>query len=330
VKRTPLSVKVAEAQGDLKILRGKDAATETLRQDSEFYVADSLLAGKDSHAILTLDDGSRILAGQNANLRFDSVGRQGDELTLSSGQAAFQAIRRTEARPFSVTAEGSHVRVVGTVFALSLKDKKLLLVGVREGVVQVKPKEEQSPAVNVRANRQVALAPGSTSRPKKLGPELRKLMNRLSPEKPTPKAREITRLVPVKPEEKKPVPEAEAPRPAEPAVEEKKPDKKKVKVDSVEALVESLYKDTRWIFDDLRSQMDQGNWETALNRLNNYLADPESPNRDDALMLKGACLEKLGRFKEAHQIYRHYLLNWPAGPRAREARHGLLRTRRYR
>jgi TolA-binding protein len=224
---------------------------------------------------------------------------------------------------------GGQVRVVGTVFAVSLEEKKLLLVGVRAGEVQVKPEEAKSPAVNVKADRQVALTSGSSSHPKKLGPKLRKLMNRLTPETPPPKAKKQARLEPVKPAEKKPVPAEEAPKPAKP-VKEKKPAEKKTKVDSVEALVESLYKDTRWIFDDLRSQMDQGNWETALNRLNNYLADPESPNRDDALMLKGACLEKLGRFKEAHQIYHHYLLNWPAGPRAREARHGLLRTRRYR
>ena len=88
-----------------------------------------------------------------------------------------------------------------------------------------------------------------------------------------------------------------------------------------------MYQDTGWIFDDLRADIARGRWDTVLHRLENYLADPESPNRGEAVFLKAVCLEKLERLKEAHQTYRDYLLKWPAGKRAPEAKHGLMRTR---
>jgi hypothetical protein len=100
------------------------------------------------------------------------------------------------------------------------------------------------------------------------------------------------------------------------------------KIESVEAMVESLYRDTRWIFDDLRGQMVRGEWEKVLRHIDNYLADPESPNRGEALLLKGACLEKLGRFPEARMAYRQYLRDYPEGPWTRRALQGVARTRR--
>jgi hypothetical protein len=91
-----------------------------------------------------------------------------------------------------------------------------------------------------------------------------------------------------------------------------------------------MYQDTDWIFDDLRADIARGEWGLVLHRLENYLADPESPNRSEAIFLKGVCLEKLGRLKEAHRAYRDYLIKWPAGNRAEKAKHGLMRTRKAR
>ena len=89
-----------------------------------------------------------------------------------------------------------------------------------------------------------------------------------------------------------------------------------------------LHQDTRWIFDELRIKMAEGRCDQVLRYLDDYLADPESPNREEAVFLRGVCLEKLGRIGEAHRVYRRYLTRWPAGRRAREAKHGLVRTRK--
>jgi tetratricopeptide (TPR) repeat protein len=97
--------------------------------------------------------------------------------------------------------------------------------------------------------------------------------------------------------------------------------------ESLEELVARLYEDTRWIFDELRAIMRRGEWERALDLLDNYLSDPDSPERGEAVFLKGICLEELGRFREAYQLYLRYLQEWPQGRRASDARQGWLRTR---
>jgi hypothetical protein len=97
---------------------------------------------------------------------------------------------------------------------------------------------------------------------------------------------------------------------------------------SLAGLVASIHRDTGWLFDELRLELEAGRTRRALRLLDNYLADPLSPHRDEAVFLRARCLEQLQRLLPAARAYRRYLDRWPTGKRAPAARQALRRLRR--
>jgi len=257
-----------------------------------------------SSALLQLDDKSRILVGEKSTVTIEALGAGGDRLQLEQGHVACQVTPRPADRTFSVDTGLGRVKVTGTLFAILMASPDKLMVGVHQGSVDVD-------GVSVKAGGQLTLEK-KRKRHAALGRKMRGLMRHFLPEEPKP--------VPVKeeqpPEEVKVEPEPEP-----------EPEPKESAPDTLAALVDNMYRDTDWIFDDLRADIESGEWELVLHRLENYLSDPESPNRAEAVFLKAVCLEKLGRLKEARQTYRDYLIKWPAGSRAKKAKHGFMRTR---
>jgi hypothetical protein len=263
--------------------------------------------------LLQLQDQSQVFVGEKSKVKIEALGRDGDRLLLVTGHVACRVTPRKEDRPFAVDTDLGNVKVTGTLFAvLKVSDKKLM-VGVHKGSVDVNGQA-------VKAGRQITLEKAKSAvRHAALSRKMRKLMQHFLPaEKP-----------PVPPKEEPPKVE-EKPEPKETPPEETRVEPKESTADTLAALVDNMYQDTDWIFDDLRADIDRGNWEVVLHRLENYLSDPESPNRAEAIFLRAVCLEKLGRLKEAHQGYRTYLEKWPAGNRAKKAKHGLIRTRKAR
>ena len=297
---TPAFATVIETTGEVKV-----------PPDGKIFVGDTLTAPSRSSVLLQLEDQSQVFVGEKSTVKIEALGEEGDRLLLEKGHVACRVTPRKEDRPFSVDTDMGSVKVTGTLFAvLKVSDKKLM-VGVQEGSVDV-----NGQAVN--AGRQITVEKAKSAvRHAALGRKMRRLMKHFLPEEPKP--------APVK--EDPPPEEAKV----EPAPEpEPEPEPKETAQDTLAALVDNMYQDTNWIFDDLRADIARGEWETVLHRLENYLLDPESPNRAEAIFLKGVCLEKLGQLKQAHRAYRDYLVKWPAGNRAEKAKHGLIRTRKAR
>jgi hypothetical protein len=296
-----------------------------LSTEEELVEGDTLVASAKSMAFLELDDGSQILLGAKSTLHIESLGSGGDLLRLSRGEGACKIRARDAKRPFKLEVGFSSVEVIGTLFAARLVSPKKLIVGVNQGTVRVFRKDRPDVSVDVKAGGQATLLKNKDRiNIASLSPKMRKVMQPLLPEaKPAPPKSET----PVDPTKSQPPPDVQKTVQEEPAKKEADTKPEQDTPETIAALVERMYKDTRWIFDDLRTDIARGQWDVVLHRLENYLADPESPSRDEAVFLKAVCLEKLHRLKEAHQTYRDYLLKWPAGKRAREAKHGLIRTR---
>lgn len=279
--------------------------------DEKIRVGDTLTASARSTALLQLDDQSRILVGEKSSVRIEALGEKGDRLLLEQGHVACQVSPRGSERPFSVSTGLGIVKVTGTLFAVLKVSEKKLMVGVHQGAVDVN-------GTAVRAGKQITLEKKKAAvRLAVLGRKMRRLMQPFLPEEtPVPPPKEPPPAVKEKPEP-----------PKEPHPKETRAEPKQTAPDTLAALVDNMYQDTNWIFDDLRADIDRGRWDVVLHHLENYLADPESPNRQEAVFLKAVCLEKLKRPREAQQTYRDYLIKWPAGNRAREAKYGLVRTR---
>jgi ferric-dicitrate binding protein FerR (iron transport regulator) len=285
----------------------------TVPEDGKVQAGDTLKAFARSSVLLQLQDRSQIFVGEKSKVKIEALGEKGDRLLLERGHVACRVTPRKEDRPFAVDTDLGNVKVTGTLFAVLKVSEKKLMVGVHKGSVDVNGQA-------VKAGRQITLEKAKSAvRHAALGRKMRKLMQHFLPEEVHPPVRKPPPSIDVQPEE---------PPPEEPPVKETKP--KESTADTLAALVDNMYKDTDWIFDDLRADIDRGNWEVVLHRLENYLLDPESPNRAEAIFLRAVCLEKLGRLKEAHQGYRTYLEKWPAGNRAKKAKHGLMRTRKAR
>jgi hypothetical protein len=290
----------------------------SVKVDEKISAGDTVTAAARSSALLQLDDQSQIFVGEKSTVKIEALDEKGDRLLLEAGHVACRVTPRSAERTFSIDTGLGSVKVTGTLFAvLKVSDRKLM-VGVHQGSVDV-----NGQAIN--AGRQITVEKAKSAvRHAALGRKLRRLMQHFLPEEPAPP--------PPKEEPPPPVEEKSEPPPEEPPPEETKtkPEPKESTADTLAALVDNMYQDTDWIFDDLRADIARGEWEVVLHRLENYLSDPESPNRSEAIFLKAVCLEKLGRLKEAHQSYRDYLIKWPAGNRAEKAKHGLMRTRKAR
>lgn len=104
---------------------------------------------------VTLTDGSRALLDSSTELRVD-FSAEGRELTLIRGQSYFR-VAHEQARPFSVTANGSTVIATGTAFNVDMLGSQLQ-VALIEGRVVVVP---QGAAMPTRTN---AIGPKANGR----------------------------------------------------------------------------------------------------------------------------------------------------------------------
>ena len=310
----PVFARVIETSG--RVTKTSVDGKSPLSLDEKISVGDTLTAAARSTALLQLDDKSRILVGEKSRVQLEELGQQGDRLLLERGHVACEVTPREAERPFLVTAGFGSVRVTGTLFAVLKVGEQKLMVGVHQGAVKVARRDLPGDSYDVRDQGQITLVGKREAvRQAALGKKMRGLMQPFLPQTPP---------APVK---EPPVPVEEPPPPPDEPKPEEKTEPKEEAPDTLAALVDNMYKDTGWIFDDLRADIARGHWDVVLHRLENYLADPESPSRDEAIFLKAVCLEKLNRLKEAHQTYRDYLLKWPAGTRAKKAKYGLIRTR---
>lgn len=104
----------------------------------------------DQPRLLALEDGSRIVLNRRSEmtvrLRHDSR-----DITLVDGEAAFD-VAHDQTRPFSVSANGHDIRVLGTAFnVLSHQDR--FSVSVARGVVAVTPRQDST--VRLTAGRRI-------------------------------------------------------------------------------------------------------------------------------------------------------------------------------
>jgi ferric-dicitrate binding protein FerR (iron transport regulator) len=319
-----LDVRVAHIEGQVFLRRPGTVASIPVEFDTGILAGDSLGTARGSILELELDDGSRLRLGPGSLLRIDSAGPAGDRVRLNRGAVACRVNPRTR-RSFVVASAQADTRVVGTVFAVRQVKAGSLVVGVARGQVELDRSAHGKTGVPVTAGRQVTLSQtGDLLRSEKLGRGMRSIMQSMLPGiDPKKDSTGPTAVLDSAPQPAKDESRSQDSSVSRPEHENDGPDKN----DSVAAMVEDLYRDTRWIFDKLREEMDKGRYETVLNRLENYIADPDAPDRSEAVFLKAECLEKMGRIGKAHATYRHYLTLWPAGERAREALAGQIRTR---
>jgi ferric-dicitrate binding protein FerR (iron transport regulator) len=317
VEPPPVFARVIRTTGKVTKKSKAETTRTPLAANAKIRGGDILVASAKSTALLVMDDQSRILIGEKSSVQLETLSHRGDRLILDRGHVTCEVSPRQAERSFSIVAGFGTVRVTGTLFAVLKIREQQLVVGVFKGAVKVTRSDLPEAGFEVRDGEQISLAKKKAAvRLTALGKKMRGLMQPFLPGTPPAPAKDTPPAV----EEKKP-------KPQEPPGQETKTEPREEAPDTIVSLVEHMYKDTRWIFDDLRADIARGRWNVVLHRLENYLADPESPSRDEAILLKAVCLEKLNRLKEAYQTYRHYLLKWPAGSRAQEAKYGLIRTR---
>jgi transmembrane sensor len=104
---------------------------------------------------LTLDDGSLVSVGPRTQLR-DDFGERQRRLSLSQGEALFQ-VAKDPSRPFIVDAGAAVVRATGTRFAVSRRDRDVV-VTVEEGTVLVSNDMAGSRPVALSAAQQVKVS----------------------------------------------------------------------------------------------------------------------------------------------------------------------------
>lgn len=85
---------------------------------------------------VTLKDGSSISLASNTTVRY-RLGAKLRSMALEGGEAQFHVAKDPD-RPFVVTAAGTRIRAVGTVFKVT-NDGKVVIVSVTEGRVAVDP-----------------------------------------------------------------------------------------------------------------------------------------------------------------------------------------------
>lgn len=115
--------------------------------------------------IVPLEDGSVITLNTDSavSVRFTRSHR---DIRLLRGEALFD-VAKDATRPFTVDANGTSVRAVGTSFTVSLLPDKPVEVLVREGVVEIGRPGDSGPPVRASANtkavvnRQTAVVPTS-------------------------------------------------------------------------------------------------------------------------------------------------------------------------
>ena len=100
--------------------------------------------------IVPLEDGSVITLNTDSevSVRFTHSNR---DIRLVRGEALFDVAKDAK-RPFTVDANGTSVRAVGTSFTVSLLPDRPVEVLVREGVVEIGRSGDSSPPVRAAAN----------------------------------------------------------------------------------------------------------------------------------------------------------------------------------
>ncbi len=308
-----LPIKVVSLGGQAYLRRSDSVASLPVDVRSQIFAGDSIVSAENSWVEMELDDGSRLRLGPESSLRLEMAGHEADRFSLGRGVVACRVNPRLK-RSFMIASRQADTRVVGTLFAIRQVKAETLVVGVARGKVELDRSRHSKPTLPVSTGHQVILSvTGELLRSEKLGRGMRNLMGPLLPRHYKPGGKiggaEVSLKAPPHP------PEAEKSKTGS------------GKGDTVASLVEGVYRDTRWIFDQLRQEMKEGRYKRVLNRLNNYIADPEAPKRSEAVFLKAECLEEMGRTRQAHQTYREYQIQWPAGAHAREALAGQIRTR---
>jgi TolA-binding protein len=246
-----------------------------------------------------------------------------DRLRLTLGTITCRVERRNTSRSFQLEAGEFRATVLGTKFAVQVEAGGGVAFGVLEGEVEVAALSGTWPPRLIPADFEIHVRPEAAGAVQPLSRALAALLRPSSQPPPGTTPARLARLESPRPADVSPetgtTPEA---RPAPP------PTTTTIAHEGLEALVERIYRDTHWIFDDARAAMERGEFEAVASRLENYIQDPESPGRDEAVFLRAACLEKLGRLREAREHYRRYLWDWPQGRWVRDAQQGLVRASR--
>jgi ferric-dicitrate binding protein FerR (iron transport regulator) len=320
-----LPIKIVDIGGHVYLKRSDSVASVPVDVRSEIFAGDSIISAENSWLEMELDDGSRLRLGPKSSLRLETAGPDADRFHLDRGAVSCRVRPRSD-RPFVVGSKQADTRVVGTLFAVRQMNAQRLTVGVASGRVELDRSLHSKPVLPVYAGHQMTLSfNGEQLRSDKLGRGMRKLMSPLLPRQGKPDGKSddqrVSHAIPSGTPESPSRPQSIA----RPEAQDSKTGQGKN--DSVATLVDGVYRDTRWIFDQLREEMEKGHYERVLNRLNNYIADPEAPERSEAVFLKAECLEKMNHTHQAHQAYREYQIRWPAGAHAKEALLGQIRTR---
>jgi ferric-dicitrate binding protein FerR (iron transport regulator) len=327
--RPVLGLHVAGREGALLRDSPGQGAARPIPPGSPLRAGDELWTGPEARAVLELGDRSRLALARSSRLRLEAAADTGDRFSLVAGALAVQVSPRAAERPFLVMTPQAELVVRGTRFAVRIEGPGGLWVGVEKGAVELRPRAAGVGPVLLEAGRAARLR-GGPAEVGRLDPAGRAELQALLAAMPAPgteggpPSAGRTRFSPPSP------PPAPPPRPPEPApwpAPAGRPGEPPGG-DSLRSLVEALYRDTAWIFDDLRADMEQGHYERVLRRIELYLADPDSPDRAEAVFLRAVCLESLGRPGEARAVYQEYTVRWPTGRRAAEAIRGYLRSSR--
>ena len=333
--------------GHIRRARGLDRVRfdRTARLDA----GDTLETGVRAPADVALPDGSSLKLAAASSLRLESLApaSDGDRLELLHGRGECRVAPHPPERSFSVAAGPGIITVKGTRFVVHLARDGTLTVGVLEGVVELAPRTDPADARTVRAGSKATLAAASPVRIGRLDLAARLRLFAGAHGNASGKVAhagsgktgdgDSAGLAPgsgpgaaagYDPADRED-PGAFTGR----GGREREGTAEAGGVGTMQAAGDDAVADwarglsghSSLFFDAFRTDMRKGRFEDALRKIENYLSDPESPDRQEAVYLRAVCLDRLGRRSEAARVCRDYLERWPRGPRAARLHAALLR-----
>lgn len=335
----------AAVRGKGRILRAGAPAARRFERVARLGAGDVLDTREKDRADVALPDGSHLELAAASSLRVDTLASpgEGDRLELLRGRVECRVAPRSPRRPFSVAAGPGVVTVKGTRFVVHLDRENTLTVGVLEGAVELTPRADPAAARTVRAGSQATLTASSPVRLGRLDLAARLRLfaggaagtddhpgqgSGNTGAAQTEDAAEGAAGRDVAGQGTMGDGTARRTGTAEAAGEGSADTPQAAAAGSGDAVADwaqGVGGHSSLFFDAFRAEMRAGRFEDALRKIENYLSDPESPDRPEAVYLRVVCLEQLGRRREAARACRGYLERWPGGSRVAEVRAALLR-----
>ena len=123
--------------GVVKVLPQGSIRRSKATQNLVLYNGDMVLSYRNAHAIIVLNDGSKVVLDESASIRFSQ-----NEVTQKEGAAYYEIHHRNAKNALKVKTEFAIIGIKGTTFIVNANTDEAS-VALKEGLIEVKSPMEQ-------------------------------------------------------------------------------------------------------------------------------------------------------------------------------------------